>query len=236
MKEYNGIINISEPNDDYSIYKMYSFNKKDNSIYIGVTKDYKQRCYKHSNDRKREAYSSKPLHIWLNQVIDEQEKSVIFEVIEKELSEKDAFDKEIIYIQNYKNLGYNVLNVSEGGKGHKGNIPWNKGKKDHLTKEQKQLLSESHKGKVSGNKNKNHSKQTKEIISLKNKERKAAGWISPKRKKVFKYDNNNVLLTTYSSLEEAGLKEGSSPSSIGEWCRKEKKPKNNFFWSYKQLN
>jgi hypothetical protein len=39
MKEYNGIINISEPDNDYSVYKMYSSDPLDKSIYIGVTKE-----------------------------------------------------------------------------------------------------------------------------------------------------------------------------------------------------
>jgi predicted GIY-YIG superfamily endonuclease len=236
MKEYNGIINISEPDNDYSIYKMYSSNEKDNSIYIGVTKDYKQRVYKHSRDRRRKEHSDKPLYMWLNQVIDEQERNVIFEVIEKELSENNAFEKEIIYIQNYKDLDYDVLNISQGGKGYKGNIPWNKGKKNHLSEEQIKNLSESHLGQGKGEKRKNHSNETKKLISLKNEERKYAGWVSLKRKTVYKYDNNNVLLTSYSSLKEAGLKEGSSPTSIGEWCRKDKQPRNEFFWSYEKLN
>jgi len=30
MKEYNGIVNVSEPENDYSLYIMYSFDKSDN--------------------------------------------------------------------------------------------------------------------------------------------------------------------------------------------------------------
>jgi len=232
MKNYNGIINISEPENDYSIYIMYSSNSLDKSIYIGVTRDYKQRVYKHSIDRTRKNYCFRPLYKWLNEIIDEQERNIIFEVIEKELTEKNAFEKEIMYIQEYKNNGYNVLNVSEGGKGNKGHIPWNKGKKNHLTKEQKNLLSNSHKGKVSGNKDKNHTQQTKELISLRIKERKEKNWHNPRKKKVYKYNNDNSLIIEYSCLEEAGINENVSPTSIGEWCRGKKKPRNGFIYSY----
>lgn len=236
MREYNGILNISEPDNDYYVYKIYSSDFTDNSIYIGVTKNYKQRCYKHSVDRKRKKYSDKPLYIWINQIIDEQERNVIFEVIEKELSEEDAFNMEIVYIKKYKDLNYNVLNISEGGKGKTGCIPWNKGKSGHLTTKQLFSLSRSHTGQISPMLGKQHSIETKKLISIKNKERKNSGWVSPKRKTVYKYDNNNVLLASYSSLIEAGLKEGSSPTSIGEWCRKDKQPRNEFFWSYDKLN
>lgn len=236
MKEYNGIINISEPDNDYSIYLMYSSNKNDNSIYIGVTKDYKQRVYKHSIDRQRKDNQHKPLYIWLNDVIDNQERKILFEVIENKLEENIAFEKEIFYINEYKKLGYTVLNISKGGKGFKGNTPWNKGKTNVYTDDQLKKLSDSHLGQVSGNKGKNHSEKTKQLISLKNKERKEKGWISPKSKKVYKYNNDNLLLTVYLSLVDAGKKENVSPSSVGEWCRNKKKPKNGFKYSYFELN
>ena len=56
MKEYNGLINLDYPDDEFCIYIIYSSNTNDNSIYIGVTEDYKQRAYKHSCSRKREEY------------------------------------------------------------------------------------------------------------------------------------------------------------------------------------
>jgi predicted GIY-YIG superfamily endonuclease len=102
MKNYNGIINISEPDDDYSIYIMYSSDENDNSIYVGVTKNPKQRVYKHSMERKRGMNINKPLYIWLNDLLDKEERSVIFEVIEEKLSEEEAFIKEIYYIEKYK--------------------------------------------------------------------------------------------------------------------------------------
>lgn len=202
MKNYNGIINISEPEDDYYIYKMYSSNKEDKSVYIGVTQNHKQRAYYHSTERKRKENVNKPLYIWMNEIIDKTENNVIFEVIDEKLSEKDAFNREIFYVKNYKNKGFNVLNLTNGGKGN----------------------------------NKERSVSTKMLLSLRNKERSEKGWISPNRKKVYKYNIDNVLLAEYNSVTEAALKENVSPSSIGEWCRKDKSPRNNFNWSYVKLN
>ena len=235
MKNYNGIINISEPENDYCIYKMYSTNVSDNSIYIGVTKNYKERAYKHSITRKNKEYFNKPLYIWLNEIIDVQKINVIFEVIEKQLKREEAFEKEIIYIENFKKLNYNILNISEGGKGNKGNIPWNKGKKGIYTDDHIKKLSESHKGHIGGMKNKNHSNKTKNLISLRNKERKERGWLNPQNKKVYKYNSDNQFLIEYESLQEAGKIENVSPTSVGEWCRKTRKPKNGFIYSYIKL-
>jgi predicted GIY-YIG superfamily endonuclease len=202
MKNYNGIINISEPDDDYSIYIMYSSDENDNSIYVGVTKNPKQRVYKHSMERKRGMNINKPLYIWLNDLLDKEERSVIFEVIEEKLSEEEAFIKEIYYIEKYKTEEYNILNISEGGKGNKGQV----------------------------------TEETKNLISLRNKERTEKGWESPNRKKVYKYNIDNVLLAVYACVKEASIKENVSPASVGEWCRKDKKPRNNFIWSYIKLN
>ena len=235
MKVYNGIYNISEPDNDYSIYLIYSSNPLDKSIYIGVTSNYKQRVYKHSVDKDRKSYSHKPLYIWMNSIINKKDGQIIFEVIDSELSEDLAFSKEIIFIKIYKDLGYNVLNTSEGGKGYKGNIPWNKGKVNLYTKEYLDKLSKSHIGKIGGMNGKNHSEDTKALISLRNKERKDKGWINPRKKKVFKYTKDNELLAVYSDLSEAANKENVSPSSIGEWCRGEKNSRNKFIYSYISL-
>jgi hypothetical protein len=83
---------------------------------------------------------------------------------------------------------------------------------------------------------KQHSKETKELISLRNKERKEKGWNNPRKKKVYKFNSDNILVAEYSCLEEAGIKEIVSPTSVGEWCRKEKIPKNGFNFSYKKIN
>jgi predicted GIY-YIG superfamily endonuclease len=202
MRDYNGIINISEPEDDYSIYIMYSSDNTDKSIYIGLTKNTKQRVYYHSIDRKRKENINKPLYIWLNNTIDEAKKNIIFEVIEEQLSENDAFTKEIQYVNEYKSKGYFVLNITNGGKGN----------------------------------NKQRTSTTKQLLSLRNKERTEKGWKSPNRKKVYKYNIDNVLLSEYACVTEAALKENVSPSSVGEWCRKDKQPRNNFIWSYVKLN
>jgi predicted GIY-YIG superfamily endonuclease len=234
MKEYNGFINMDYPDNPYSIYTIVSSNTSDKSIYIGVTHDPKQRAYRHSNNRRYERYSLVPLYIWMNDVIEVQNNKVLFNVIEKSLSKKNAFDKEIKLIQEYKDKGFIVMNISDGGKGNKGGIPWNKGKTGVYTDKQLKVLSECYKG--TGMSGKNHSKATKNLISLKNKERKAKGYVSPNRKKVYKYDENSNLLKTYSSLVEASLKENVSSTSIGEWCRNVTKSSNEFIWSYTKFN
>jgi hypothetical protein len=236
MKEYNGLVNLNYPDKPYCIYTIYSEDETDKNIYIGVSSDYNQRAYKHSISRTYKRYKDFPLYIWMNHVIEEKNLKVMFKVIETDLTEHEAFLKEKELISNYTKRDYTILNSTEGGKGPTGRIPWNKGKVNVYTDKQLKKLSESHIGKVGGMLGKNHSTETKNLISLKNKERVDRKWLNPRKKKVYKYNNDNSLIIEYSCLEEAGIKENVSPSSIGEWCRKEKKPKNGFIYSYLKIN
>ncbi len=195
MKEYNGFINLNYPDNEFCIYIIYSSNSNDKSIYIGVTEDYKQRAYKHSCSRKREEYKHLLLYKWMNVVIDIENNKVLFKVIEENYNRQLAFLREIQLIKEYKERGYNILNTSDGGKGPKGHIPWNKG-----------------------------------LVFKKEKEKKLS-----RKKKVYKYDNDNNLIAIYESLSDAAIKENVSPTSIGEWCRKVKSPRNIFKWSYTKL-
>lgn len=233
MREYNGILNISEPTNDYSIYILYSSDNTDNSIYIGVTLDYKQRCYKHSSCRHNKGYFEKPLYKWLIDVIEIQERKVIFEVIEKNYCEIEAFKREIELIHEYKQKGYKVLNLSNGGKGHSGYKPWNKGKE--LSKELKEQLSKSHLGKCGKQKGHKTSDYTKDKIKEANKKRRENGWVSPLRKKVYKYDLNKSLIKVYSSLQEASINEGVAPNTIINWCIGKIPKRNNFIWSFNKI-
>jgi hypothetical protein len=237
MKEYNGIINISEPDNDYSIYKIHSSDPRDLSIYIGVSSNCKLRVYKHSQQRQYKLYKNKPLYIWMNNLIENKTGGkVIFEIISDNLSEEEAFNLEIKYIKEYKEKGYTILNISEGGKGNKGYIPWNKGTKGIYTETHISRLSESHKGNSGGMLAKNHSNNTKELLSLRNKQRTERNWSNPRKKLVYKYDEQGTLLKVYSCLRQASLEENVSPTSIGEWCRKVKVPRNRFTWTYTKLD
>lgn len=62
---------------------------------------------------------------------------------------------------------------------------------------------------------KRHSTKTKNLLSLKNRERKEKRFVSSFCKRVYKYDKNNNLLKTYSSLTKASLKENVASTSLG---------------------
>jgi len=237
MKDYNGILCISEPEDDFCVYKMCSSDPLDNSIYIGVTSNYKSRCYQHAKQRKYKSYINNPLYIWMNKLIDHKvDGKVLFVIIEKELSEKVAFEKERELIHYYKMSGYNVLNIADGGKGYTGMIPWNKGKIDVYNEEQLKRFSEAQKGRESSFKGKKHTEESKKLISQRNIERKNKGWINPKIKKVYKYTKDYILIATYTSADEVSKVENVSKTNVVKWCTNKHNPKNGYIYSYKLIN
>ncbi len=233
MKDFSGVLSIDHPDKPYVVYFMYSEDITDKHIYIGVTANYLRRPHEHSRNRTKELYKNHELYQWMTDVIEKQNKKVIFKVIEKECSEEYAFPREIELVKEYREKGYIVLNKTNGGKGNSGNIPWNKGIKmpDYLIKK----FSDSHMGQRKGPR-KPHTESTKNLIRLKNEERKLAGWVSPKRKKVYKYISG-ILDSVYSCLEEASKKEKVSVTTIADWCKKQRIPKNtSITWSYLPIN
>lgn len=233
--EKNGLIITNYPKKAYVLYEIRSENKKDLGIYIGVTCNYLERSYNHSKNRMYDSYKTKPLYVWMNDVIENQNLKVKIKIIENGYTEEEAFKREKELIWMYRWNGFNVLNIADGGKGYTGNIPWNKGKKNPYSEEQLIRMSQSHLGQRKG-KRKEHTKETKNLIKIRMEERKERGWKSPFRKTVYKYDLNNILLNMYDGLEEAAKIENKHANQIGEWCRGVKKPKNNFIWSYSKLN
>lgn len=231
MREYNGIIDLTYSDTPYVIYTITSSDLSDNSIYVGTTANPVQRVTKHSTGRKRKVYNQYTLYKWMNRLLDVENIKVVFQIIERDYTEIDAYTREIELVNQYRELGYSILNSTNGGKGPNGKIPWNKGQKTSETTVAK--LRESHLGNKSGMLGKSHSKETKQLITLRNAQRKEQNWVNPKKKKVYKYDSNEALIKVYSCLAEAATAEGVHMTSIGEWCRKQKMPRsNNFSWTY----
>ncbi|MDY5982533.1 MAG: hypothetical protein SPJ17_02360 [Anaeroplasma sp.] len=85
-------------------------------------------------------------------------------ILEDNLEENTAFEYEIFYIELYRDMGYNLTNICDGGEGVTNYIPWNKGKKcpqlsrkyngfygKHHTKESLERNRQAHLGKSSQN-------------------------------------------------------------------------------------
>lgn len=110
-------------------------------------------------------------------------------ILHDNLDEQTAFDLEVWYIREYRDIiGYDLCNINDGGEGNthsketrkklsearKGKEPWNKGKKGKSpTEETRKKMSEANKGKPPWNKGKVDvfSEETRKKISESNKGR-----------------------------------------------------------------
>jgi hypothetical protein len=235
VREFSGILHLTYPDNPYTLYMIKSPDQYDKSIYIGVTADHLQRAYKHSRDRFHKDRKNKPLYKWMNDLIENKGCKVHFKVLEENLSEFEAFLKEEELISFCKEEGFNVLNISEGGKGNKGMQPWNKGIV------MPEWIVEKFRAANKGNapfRGKFHKDETEKLISLRNQERKLRGWVNPKKKKIYQYDSELKLINIHNSSEEAATSIGSKDkTSIGRRAKSENlTPLRGYIWSYKLLN
>ena len=118
---YNGVIYKDLSETRYCIYKLYSNIEEDNCVYIGFTGDPIGRWKQHANNRKYDYKNGNPeLYNWMTDVIDNKKQDIIFSIIAKDLTKEEASQKEIEYIEEYKNLKFTVLNKTIGGIGQRG--------------------------------------------------------------------------------------------------------------------
>lgn len=138
-------------------------NNVDGKKYVGQSTNIKKRWMQHKSDLRANRHDSKLLQNAWNQYGEGNFSFLMLEYLPKKFLEEA--EKWWIKYLNTKVCGYNV---SEGGKGTKGVVPWDCGVK--LPSETKRKISEAAKRRV-GDKNsfygKTHSDETKAIIRAK---------------------------------------------------------------------
>jgi group I intron endonuclease len=103
-------------NEKYVIYAI--INKINGKIYIGKTKNIKERWATHKRHAKYDTYKKYPIHLAINKY---GISNFVIEIIDESKLEKEAYEKEIFWIKYClsmnKKYGYNI---SEGGGGCSG--------------------------------------------------------------------------------------------------------------------
>lgn len=124
--------------------------------YVGITKHFKRRMQEHVKDMKKG--STLPVHRAMRKYSHETE--IVFE---SECYE-DVLKYEQLVIRNFKDLGYELYNLTDGGKGMLGYVP---------TEETRQKLSEATKGENNPMYGKTHTDEVKEMLREINKGQKS---------------------------------------------------------------
>lgn len=145
-------------------YKIYGLKlKEDNNIrYIGYTgKTIEERLMKHFTETVRHNHKNAN---WIKK----HKHEIEIVLIEDGISTiEEAWNKEIEYIKMYHNLGYNLTNTSEGGKGAgcAENNPFYGKKHSEETKEVMSSKAKQHIGENNNFYGKKHTDETKKKIS-----------------------------------------------------------------------
>jgi len=94
----------------YYIYNI--LNKINNKFYIGITNDTIRRFREHKLYSKKISKRSYPIHRAINKY---GISNFLFEIIDDTASKQEAQQKEILWIKNLKDLGFELYNLTNGG-------------------------------------------------------------------------------------------------------------------------
>jgi hypothetical protein len=175
--------------------------------YIGITckNRLNDRLSEHINESKT-SYSHKSN--WINKIISENKRPIIESILDN-LTYEESLIKEVEYIKKYREEGYNLLNITEGG-------DFNPAYLDSVKRKisLKQIENQQSKSKEEKN---------NDIIIQKN------------RKPILQFDFQNNLINEFLSLREITRQFNYDRKTIGLACKGSFKQAYGFIWRYKQI-
>jgi len=195
-------------------------------VYIGITsRDLKTRLSEHIRNNNFGKFKN-----WINTQIKNNIDILISEI--ETVSKKETKNKEIFWIQYFKEKGYKILNGNNGGGGPV-----------ELTVEQKSKLSESRIGDKNPFYGKSHSNKSLKKISDNN----SKYWLGKKLSKesiqkrvekinipIIQLDKNGNFIKTWKSTSEASKILNIDASSIVKVLKNKRKTAGNYVWKYKK--
>lgn len=179
--------------------------------YVGKTTNLKRRAYQHFNIKICKKLGNKHLGNWLLSILNSNLKPVL-EIIEECIY--NWVESEQYWIEQFKQWGFNLLNITKGGEGF-----GHKHSKETIEKLKLSLtgrkLSKEHIDKIKTNfLGKKHSEETKKILSQKHKGKKMSKESIEKMKKtrtgkpaywnnikVSLYDKEYNFIQTFESIK-----------------------------------
>lgn len=208
------------------IYYISNSKNPDKPVYIGITsRSLKTRLSEHIRNNNSGKFKD-----WVNLQIKNNIDVLISEI--EIVSKNEIKNREIFWIQYFKENGFEILNGNNGGGGPV-----------ELTDEQKNKLSKSRVGDKNPFYGKSHSIKSLSKISDNN----AKYWLGkklPKKnienlveinsKPVTQLDNNNVLIKNWKSISEASDVLNIDKSSIVKVLKNKRKTAGNYVWKYKK--
>lgn len=195
---------------------IYKITSPSGKIYIGQSWDIDKRFKKYNNLYCK---SQKKLYNSFIKYGVEKHTFEIIEVILTPIKQKELDEKEISYISFYKSKGYEMLNLTIGGKGTRGCI---------FTKETKEKMSLSRQGKKLSRETKN---KMSEYSRNRTKEHKENNGKS-RRKKIIQYSLTGEFIKEWDSLKDAT---SNNKGDIKACAKGIQQTAGGYIWEYSEL-
>lgn len=206
---------------------VYKHTTPSQKIYIGITS-------RRPKDRWDSGHGYRTQKHFFNAIKKYGWNNIKHEVLYTNLTEKEAYSKEIELIAFYKsNISKYGYNKSSGGEKSNYGTKMTKEQKEKISrankgrkaeKETREKISKANKGNNNGMYGKKHNKKIKEYIS------------KCSSKKVSCYDKNNNYIKTYNSIKEATLELTNkiNQSSISAVCKGKRATAYGYIWKYSE--
>ena len=209
--------------------------------YIGKTNNIRKRIREHIRDEENNLK-----YAWIKSLKKLKLQPEVLILEETDLGNDNFW--EIFWISQCKAWGFELKNMTNGGDGSYGVIPWNKGIVGLFkhSEESKKLMSEWRKLNTNGEKNgffgKKHTEETKKKLSYKSSLRRWSeefkenrrGIKNPNCKKVYQYDLEGNFIREYEFGKQT--KEfGFNPNIVSKVCRGINKTHMGYIFSFEKI-
>jgi hypothetical protein len=203
------------------IYLVENIEPGTNKVYIGKTKNSRERAHKHF-------YGNQIKYSYIDEI--------------DSLCRKDWESLESYWIEQFRQWGFSIVNHNKKGGGGpefhteevKNKIRQNRIGIKHTNHSKMpewygEFISNINKGRISPNKGKTKSEEAKCLISEKLK-----GRMSPNTRPIIQYNRENQVIREWISISEAGRELGISLGNITSVCKKQSKTAGGYIWKFRQ--
>ena len=199
------------------LYSLYKHTSPSGKIYVGITRQKPEWRWNHGR-----GYCHGDQPVFERAIIKYGWDNIKHEIILSGLSEEKAKEYEVLLISFYKSIGISY-NITNGGDGHFGSFYK---KRKQISLETRKKMSESHKGKIAGEKNPMFGRhETSSCFGKFSKKH-------PASKTVYQYDKSGNFIKKWDCISDIQRELGFVVTNITAVCKGRTFTAGGFRWSY----
>lgn len=198
-------------------YSLYKHTSPSGKVYIGITRQKPELRWNHGK-----GYCRGEQPVFERAILKYGWDNIKHDIVLSGLSEQRAKEYEVLLIAFYKSLGISY-NITNGGDGHFGSFYK---KRNPASAETRRKMSESHKGKNSGEKNPMFGRHETATCYRKHSKK------HPASKVVYQYDKSGNFIKKWDCISDVQRELGFLVTNITAVCKGKSFTLGGFRWSY----